>query len=181
MPEVAWLTRVLSLFLLMCATVAQAETWSASGLYSVKTDGWTRAPVAADVSAFSCQTCGQRVDVIIGYGAPGPPGRSNEEFLRGLATDVQRQRHMAGVVEAFKAKGQTFEVLQVQLGRIAGVQALQYNGKISAGATTTYVAVFVFVHKQRQFQIQMGSLDRPPPPETLRMVNAFLATFTLEK
>ncbi|HZQ00324.1 MAG TPA: hypothetical protein VFB13_12340 [Reyranella sp.] len=150
------------------------------GFYSIKTDGWKRVPVSADVNGFSCLQCKERVDVIIGYNPP-KDDLTNEEFLLHLATDSERRRYLAKFEAAFKAKGQTFELVHVQLGQIAGSRALLYNAKVITPTEVGYIAAFSGVQKHRIFTIQIGSHDEHLSPETIKTVNDFLATLSFEK
>jgi hypothetical protein len=145
---------------LFCATAlsASAETWTSPGVYSITADGWTRSSASANDATFDCQRCGQRLFITIGYGPPNKPETgwtTNEGFIASVGGDQRRREFAKIYLDNWAQRGARYELLQVGLGPLDTLHALQFSARLTLNGHLIYMTHFQAVHKGRFLDINV--------------------------
>jgi hypothetical protein len=166
------------------ATEGRAESWTVPGFYSVKVDGWTRSSVTQADATYDCQRCDSRVFITVGIGPPNEPATgwtSNDSFMASLGSDQRRRDFAKLYMDGWARRGIPYEMVNVGLGPIDNLHALQFSCRLKQGTKVIYMTHLQAVHKGRFLRINVLAEQPGMTQKSRASVDAFMDGLKLEK
>jgi hypothetical protein len=165
--------------------IANGETFSSPGYYTVTSDGWVRSgsPIAF---TYRCTSCKEQVEIKIEYGPPLgdiAPWKTNEEFMASISTASARRQFAEDLMQALLRNDSRMkvELKHIGLGEVGGLQVLLIASEVTMGSSVVLDTSLIAVHKSRimrcAVQLPAGTLS----PDDEKAVDAFIDGIAFEK
>ena len=169
---------------LLLAAPARAEPFTKDGFYTVELDGWKHG-LTPGGDGFACTSCGGRTQIQIEYSEPLPEGadiRSNAQFLAALKTDAQRREFAEQMLRHSIPAQSGFPVAirQVGIGRIGGLDVLDFIATVDLPPKPTHDHSMVAVHKARLLKITVDYYEGPVDAASRAALESFLGSLSFE-